>query len=199
MQNATDLAKHPYVAPSEEVETTTSEDLGSDYVVQMTTNYLQGNQTDFHILPACNTTACVASGDFINDDGTSLDLSARNSYTLAYEHAPVTTTPPSPALMTITVRTSNVLGLKSKINANDLLNKIEIYDATTFGMDLASGATYAVTVNFQDTAKPAQSLGNASWAEKGDKLEILAPNQYAAASVPVQLFEVDTIVFTKAA
>jgi hypothetical protein len=55
--------------------------------------------------------------------------------------------------MTVTVKTS---GLIKMINANDLLNKIEIYDATNLGMDTASGAIYGVTVNFIDpTTMPA--------------------------------------------
>lgn len=89
MQNATDLAKHPYQGTS----TTTSENeettgnLGGPvepFVAQMTTNYLQKNQTDFHILPSCNATFCVASGTFINDDGNTLDLTQRNTYTFSY-------------------------------------------------------------------------------------------------------------------
>lgn len=84
------------------------------------------------------------------------------------------------------------------INNNDLLNKIEIYDATTFGMDLATGATYTVSVNFVETSKkPAQSLGTAKWADKGDKLEIQGDNVFMDKSVPIDLTEVDTIVFTK--
>lgn len=113
----------------------------------MTTTYLQSNQTDFHILPSCSATKCHAEGTFINDDGVTLDPTKRNTYAFSYEHDVVTGTPPSPASMTITIQTT---GLKAKINANDLLNKIEIYDATTFGMDTASGATYEVAVNYSN-------------------------------------------------
>lgn len=205
MQNATDLAKFPYVAPSntESESNTNPHNLGAPiipYVAQMTTSYLQKNQTDFHILPSCNATKCVASGSFVNDDGVTLNLTQRNTYTFSYEHDVVTTAPVSPTLMTVTVTTT---GLKKMINANDLLNKIEIYDATTFGMDLATGATYSVAVNFLAALnKDPQSLGDAAWAEKGDKLEILAPNHWAKAALasnpdPIDLTEVATIVFTK--
>lgn len=197
MQNATELAKHPYVAPSEKEETTDFENLeaaGDPFVAQMTTTYLQQNQTDFHILPSCNATKCVASGTFINDDGATLDLTQRNTYAFTYEHDVVTTAPVSPVSMTVTIKTT---GLKTKINANDLLNKIEIYDATAFGMDLATGATYTVAVNFVDPKMAAQDLGTAAWSCFADKLEILAPNALAAGAVPVDLTQVDTIVFTK--
>jgi len=75
MQNATDLAKHPIVTPSEE-ETLNFDDLeaNDDFVAQMTTTYLQKNQTDFHILPTCSATKCTASGTFINDDGLTTDV-----------------------------------------------------------------------------------------------------------------------------
>lgn len=194
MQNATHLAKYPYTAPT----TTATEKLqgaGDPFVAQMTTTYLQQNQTDFHILPSCNTTKCVASGTYINDNGATLDLTQRNTYTFMYEHDVPTTTPASPASMTVTVKTT---GLKTMINANDLLNKVEIYDATTFGMDLNTGATYSVAVNFVAASnKDPQALGDAMWAERGDKLEILAPNHFADKAVPIDLTEVDTIVFTK--
>jgi len=89
MQNATDLAKFPYKAPSEIEEIKENEEEKSvgakdPFVVQMTTNYLQSNQTDFHILPSCNATFCVASGTYINDDGYTLDLTDRNTYTFNY-------------------------------------------------------------------------------------------------------------------
>lgn len=62
----------------------------------------------------------------------------------------------------------------------------------------AAGVTYSVSVNFNAaTQKSAQSLGTATWADRGDKLEILAPNHFAPASSPILLTEVDTIVFTK--
>lgn len=163
MQNATDLARHPYVAPSEK-ENTDFENLeaaGDAYVAQMTTIYLQANQTDFHILPSCNATKCTASGAFINDDGVTLDLTQRNTYAFTYEHDALGAGV-SPVSMTVTIKTT---GLKAMINANDLLNKIEIYDATAFGMDLATGATYSVAVNFVDTKKTAQSLGDAKWSD----------------------------------
>jgi len=195
MQNATDLAKHPIVTPSEE-ETLNFDDLeaNDDFVAQMTTTYLQKNQTDFHILPTCSATKCTASGTFINDDGVTTDVTQRNTYAFTYEHDVVTTTPVSPVSMTVTIKTSGVMTM---INANDLLNKIEIYDATRFGMDLATGATYSVVVNFFDTKKAAQDLGTAAWSCFGDKLEILAPNHFVDAAVPVDLTQVDTIVFTK--
>jgi len=113
----------------------------------MTTNYLQKNQTDFLILPSCDATKCVASGTFINDDGYTLDLTQRNTYTFTYEHDVVTTTPASPTAMTITVKTT---GLGTMINANDLLNKIKIISATSFGMD---SATYSVAVNYTAASK----------------------------------------------
>lgn len=209
MQNATDLAKHPFQAPnntaSKELEAGAHDSSKADandylanngYVAQMTTAYLQQNQTDFHIVPSCNATKCAASGTYINDDGVTLDTSQRNTYTLAYEHDVAT----PPTSMTVTIKTS---GLQAKINANDLLNKIEIYDATAFGMDLNAGVTYSVSVNFNAaTKKSPQSLGNAAWVDRGDKLEILAPNHFAAAAsssapAPIDLTEVDTIVFTK--
>lgn len=195
MQNATELAKHPYVAPSEKEGTTDFENLeaaGDPFVAQMTTTYLQSNQTDFHILPSCDATKCVASGTFINDDGYTLDMTQRNTYAFTYEHD-VVAAPGSPVSMTVTIKTT---GLKTKINANDLLNKIEIYDATRFGMDLATGATYTVAVNFVDTKTAAQDLGTAAWSCFADKLEILAPNHLAGAAA-VDLTQVDTIVFTK--
>jgi hypothetical protein len=97
-------------------------------------------------LPACNATNCIASGTYINDDGLTLDLTQRNTYTFTYNHDVVTATK-YPLSITITVKTS---GLKKMINPNDYLNSIEIYDATFFGMDEATGPTYGVTVNFID-------------------------------------------------
>lgn len=161
MQDAVDLAKHPYNATQEVKETaslTFEEDplgAGPDpYVVNMTTFYLQQNQTDFLILPSCNASKCVASGDFINDDGYTLDLTQRNTYEFTYEHD-VAATPASPTTMTITVK---VTGLGTMINANDLLNKIKIYSATTFMMD---SPTYSVVVNYTAASKKtAQPLGD---------------------------------------
>lgn len=164
----------------------------------MTTKSLQQNATDFHILPSCNATKCVAAGTFINDDGLSLDTTQRYTYNFTYEHDVVTTTPVSPTTMTVQIKTGSV-ATPPVPNGNDYLNKIKIYDATTFGMDTTT-ATYSVTVNFVATAnKDPLSLGNATWNDRGDKLEITAPNSYRLISKDaVLLSKVDTIVFTKA-
>lgn len=52
-----------------------------------TVSELQQYPVDFHILPTCpldNTKPCTATGEYINDDGETLDMSQRNHYQLSY-------------------------------------------------------------------------------------------------------------------
>ena len=77
-------------------------------------------------------------------------MTDRNTYALTYEHDFVAS-PGSPTTMTVSV---NPDGLQKFINANDYLNKIEIYDATTFGL-IPTVANYTVSATFIDTSKTA--------------------------------------------
>ena len=72
-------------------------------------------------MPKCAGTACTATGDYINDDGETLDLSVRNTYGLSYTHTPDPQGTAPPTTLTLTIAAN---GHKTLINNNDLLGGI---------------------------------------------------------------------------
>ena len=100
---------------------------------------LQDMPVDFVVLGKDNSTHYVANGEYINDDGTSLDLDY-NQYSLEYAGLK------DGSALTFTVQVINPAA-KTKINKNDYLGKISIMDATKQGIN----KDYTVTPKFLDS------------------------------------------------
>jgi alpha-glucosidase (family GH31 glycosyl hydrolase) len=127
-----------------------------------TTAALQTYPVDFHVLPDCTADPCVAAGDYINDDGLTLDWKTeRNTYNLTYSQPAGTT----PATLTLTLVTT---GKTSKINENDVLGTVEIYNAAATGLDTG---TYSVSATVAGTATP---LDDAVYVASSDRLTATA-------------------------
>ena len=96
MQNATALANITSTTPK-----------------QLTTAALQAEPVEIHVMPKCGTAAgspCTAAGDYINDDGETLDLTQRNTYAISYTHTPDAAASAAPATLTLTIAAT---GLKT--------------------------------------------------------------------------------------
>jgi len=54
----------------------------------VTTHSLQDEPVEIHVMPICNndTKMCTAVGDYINDDGITVDLTNRHTYRFDYDH-----------------------------------------------------------------------------------------------------------------
>jgi hypothetical protein len=54
----------------------------------VTTHSLQDEPVEIHVMPICNndTKMCTAIGDYINDDGITVDLTNRHTYRFDYDH-----------------------------------------------------------------------------------------------------------------
>lgn len=98
MQNATALANPDSTTPQ-----------------NFTTASLQKEKVEIHALPLCGASgaACTASGVYINDDGETLDMSKRNTYTISYTHTPNANATAAPDTLTMTITAT---GQKSMIN-----------------------------------------------------------------------------------
>jgi len=123
-----------------------------------TTAALQRYPVDFHVLPDCTASACTASGDYINDDGLTLDWATeRNTYALAYTQPTGTT----PATLTLSLTAT---GKKAKINENDVLGTFEIYNAKAYGLDTG---VYSASAMVAGAATP---LDDAVYVASSDRL-----------------------------
>ena len=96
-------------------------------------------------MPTCDTnvTMCEAHGEYINDDGVLLNQTTQNIwqllYTLNKSSSDNTTS------MRLYVRKEEPMKEFKFINNNDILGRIEIYDAASFGFH---DVTYEATFNF---------------------------------------------------
>lgn len=157
--------------------------ISSNEPKHLTTSALQQEPVDIHIMPKCGAaagSACTAAGDYINDDGETLDLTKRNTYAFSYTHTPAQTG--SPATLTLTITAS---GQKAAINKNDMLGSVQIYDYTH--LNLGQG-TYKVSVT---DASGTKDMGNAVFQLWDDRLAWTVP-----ADQTVQLFDATTVTFT---
>jgi alpha-glucosidase (family GH31 glycosyl hydrolase) len=81
------------------------------------TEDLKDQAVDFLVLPICDSTSCHASGQYLNDDDTQVDLDGNlNNYTISYERLAS-----EPDTLTLTV-TQNKLATKHKDN---IINKAD--------------------------------------------------------------------------
>lgn len=121
-----------YIIPMQNATKIASLDLNIGKNV--TTHALQDEPVEIHVMPICNndTKMCTATGDYINDDGITVDLTNRHTYKLGYSHN--ITDGAAPASMVFQV---NATGPDKTINGNDRLGAIQIYDATSMNMALA--------------------------------------------------------------
>ena len=95
-------------------------------------------------MPLCDGTACTATGNYINDDGVTTDLTQRKEFSFVYSHNISTTAGAAPDMMQIDILSS---GNKDVINANDLLGGLQIYDYTHLNF---TGAEYSVSIEPAD-------------------------------------------------
>ena len=112
----------------------------------ITTEYLQDEPVEIHLMPLCEdgpdptSPYCTATGTYINDNGTTTDLTQRHTYFLGYSHNKSATVGAAPDSMEIEIVST---GPDSLINGNDKLGGIQIYDYTNLNM---TGAVYTVSV-----------------------------------------------------
>ena len=143
-----------------------------------TTADLQAHPVDIHVLPLCDESKCTATGHYVNDDGLTLDMTQRNTYTMSYEQPPSVT----PNTLTLTV---SVDGKKAMINNNDHFGHFEIYNAKAYGMDTSS---YTVSAMVGGTAVP---LDDAVYVPSSDRLVA------SAGTTVVDLTQVTSITLTR--
>ena len=141
---------------------------------------LQSHPVDFHVLPSCNATFCVASGDYINDDGLNTALDGNvNVYEMMYAQD-VTTT----KLDLVIVHHVNATNLpNNQVNKNDALGMIQIYNAAAQSLNVAFTVTATMldgsTKNLSDAAYDATSdrlvftnSGDDLWLPQVDKFTL---------------------------
>jgi len=131
-----------------------------------TTAALQTYPTDFHLLPDCSNTAnpCTSIGDYINDDGIDPDLAQKqNIYSLAYNQPQGTT--PAALVLTVTTTTEATHYPDSKVNNNDLLGSLQIYNGKATGLDTKD---YTVVATLKD--KTTVNLTDAKYSPALDRL-----------------------------
>ena len=100
-----------------------------------TTADMQKKPVDFHINPNCNGASdCLASGEYYNDDGITLDLEGnQNVYSFNFEFTQAAT----PVALTFTVtKTADATNFdNSVINNNDYMDTLYVHNALALGLD----------------------------------------------------------------
>ena len=130
------------------------------------TTAIQMLPTSFHLLPKCNDTFCSASGDFINDDGLSINVTdAQNVYHLEYLQDLAS---PDSVSITFSMSANATSFQGSQVNYNDILSTVEIYNAKALGLD--SATKYTTTVEFYDGSFA--KLNAAEYDEVTDRLAL---------------------------
>jgi len=111
--------------------------------IAFTTVELQFEPIELHIVPDCSVANkdCSATGEYFNDDGETLHKTAFNLYNFSYQQAQGLT----PAKLTLTSDYKNDYGFK--INQNDVVDGIQIYQAALYGLDKG---TYEVTAKYNN-------------------------------------------------
>ena len=128
----------------------------------MTTAYLQKEPVEIHIMPNCIGTVCIASGDYVNDDGFTTDMTERKQFSFLYSHT-VTTVGAAPDSMTLNVTST---GAQNFINENDAIDGIQIYDYTNMNL---TGAEYDVAIGMVGEDKPV-GVGITTFHKQDDRL-----------------------------
>jgi len=80
------------------------------------TESLQDDPVEIHLMPICDTTSCTATGEYINDDGVTTDITNRHTYKMSYTHTLPTTAGDAPDTLEIDIVAT---GPDSLINGND--------------------------------------------------------------------------------
>lgn len=124
-----------------------------------TTAELQREAVELHVLPNCTDTTkdCTALGLYYNDDGETLVETEVNVYYLNY-------TQPQGKATTMTLNHQYKFAGK-KINANDDLDGVSIYNAKAYGFD---SAKYTVTATLEDNSTVV--LSDAEYVPMTDRL-----------------------------
>ena len=122
---------------------------------------LQSHPVDFHVLPTCNATNCVASGKYINDDGVNLNIDGNvNVYLLEYVQDVTTTT-----LNLTIVHHINATNMQDMhVNKNDALGMLQIYNAAAQNLNVA----YTVQALMLDGTP--KNLADATYDASSDRL-----------------------------
>ena len=145
-----------------------------------TSQDLKDHPVEFHILPACDATACSASGRYLNDDGISLDTTP-NVYALTYAQ-------PVGGVITFTVAANEGA---AKVDENDVLGALHIYNAAA--QTLSTGSYNVVATKLDGTTTVDLGTTDAYDANK-DRLIWTAKE----GQDPVDLTQISTITFTAA-
>jgi len=123
---------------------------------------LQQEAVELHIHADCSDTSspCTAQGVYYNDDGETLDPMAFNQYHLQYSQAQGA----SGNTLTLTNANKNV-SPAGRINANDDLDGISIYRASTYGFNTND---FEVTATLDDNSTV--QLSDAKYVAQTDRL-----------------------------
>ena len=151
------------------------------------TKETQEHATQIHILPNCTDTAtdCVAQGIYYNDDGETLNTTDSNLYQLQYTQAQGA----NPTTLTLK---NAIKQVARRINANDDLDGIQIYNANAYGF---TASTYSVTATLDDGSTVI--LSDTTYVQQTDRLVYAfgaATNEKS-----VSLVDLAQVVFTKKA
>tara|TARA_B110000285_G_scaffold233096_1_gene305873 strand:+ start:5537 stop:6064 length:528 start_codon:yes stop_codon:yes gene_type:complete len=167
-----------------------SDDL--DVKKNITTEYLQDHPVELHLMPLCNAVAdpsmpdCSATGQYINDDGVTTDMTERHRFYFTYNHNKSATAGAAPESMDIDITST---GPNKTLNTNDKLGGIQIYDYTNMNF---TGAVYTVSVTQDGVVK---SVGSTKFRQVDDRLTWI-PN--IGVSID-ELREISKISFAKQA
>uniref|UniRef100_A0A7S3CS22 Alpha-glucosidase n=1 Tax=Strombidium rassoulzadegani TaxID=1082188 RepID=A0A7S3CS22_9SPIT len=139
---------------------------------------LQAKPVDLHMHASCTDT-CTAQGRYLNDDGVTVDLDGKqNIITMALTGAP------SADIQIAFEQTASASSMEdSKVNENDVIGDIFLYNAKALGLD----AKHTVTATIGEEQKV---VGEADYDETNDKLVLKAAG--------VLMPSVSTLVFSKA-
>jgi len=120
---------------------------------------LQQLPVDFHVHASCDSSICSASGEYLNDDGLVLELeNNQNVYALHYQHSG------GSASLSVDLLAQATHYADSRVNRNDALGKVEIYNAKAQGLD----GSFSVTAHLKDGT--GRLLGPARYDALADRL-----------------------------
>jgi hypothetical protein len=154
-----------HLIPMQNATALFSDDL--DVKKNITTEYLQDHPVELHLMPLCNAVSdpsmpdCTATGQYINDDGVTIDMTERHRFHFTYNHNKSATVGAAPESMDIDITST---GPNKTLNANDKLGGIQIYDYTNMNF---TGATYKVSVTQNGVVK---NVGSTTFRQVDDRL-----------------------------
>jgi len=128
---------------------------------------LQQKPIDLHINPRYSNGKCNAVGSFINDDGEVLDTAGyQNMYIYSLDFDFDGTKAPQSLTLSINQAVKASKLVDNKVNPNDLLGSVLIYNAAALQLNGASGYDVQVV----DAAGTSVSVGTATYSLRNDQL-----------------------------